>query len=160
MAFGRGTSRRRSRGEREARARFRRRVAFAATAVLLIFGAHYAVDEISRPDTDVATDKAGMFANSPAHPAAAYPASPGDDLALPPLPDGPGFGAGAGIGAASAGAAAHLPAGMDPAMRAKASEMQKRYSDRLSRMSTQDKVRALNKASKLLGRDVRGMMGR
>lgn len=75
--------------------------------------------------------------------------------------DAPAGPAGALGAAGAAGAAASaLPSGMDPALKAKASQFQKRYADKLSSMSAQDKVRALSKASKLLGRDVRGMMGR
>ncbi len=132
------------RREREARARVRRRILFVIGAVGLIVGVQAAVDSLTRNDWGGIDEKEAAFA----------PPSVGG-VDAPGAPTGVLGGAGAAGAAASA-----LPSGMDPSLKAKASQLQKRYADKLSSMSTQDKMRAFSKASKLLGRDVSGMMGR
>lgn len=138
-------TRRIGRSEREARRRARRRVLFVCATLSLLVGVHYLVDGLTRNGPADGNGKAAAFVEGGTTvllPAGADPSAPATAGMLPAGPASPG-----------------TPA-LDPAMRQKAAELQKRYADRLSRMSTQEKMRALNKASKLIGQDVRGFAGR
>lgn len=113
----------------------------------LMAGVHYFVDVASQPGPGA--DKATAFLPSD-----------GEIEGMVILQAGATYGL-AGIGTTPAPIPrASAGAGMDPEIRRKAEQLRKRYADRLSRMSTRDKLRALNKASKLLGTDARGLTGR
>lgn len=116
----------------------RRRVLFVIVAVALIVGVHVVVDDLTRQDWNGADDKAMLV----------------------PDQEDPAFGA---AGVSPVPPAAAPPAGgtgMDPAMQQKARQLQQRYSNRLSKMSTSDKMRALDKVRALLGSNRGGTPGR
>lgn len=122
------------------------------SALALMAGVHYFVDEVSQ--TGPGGDKATVFAPTEGQVSDAVGLQGGATYGLA----GIGLAASGGISGPRPGAAGGP--GMDPEIRHKANQMRKRYAERLSKMSTQDKLRALNKASKLLGTDVRSLIGR